>query len=279
MRTAQPRARARGTCASRPMKARRVVDLIRGLPADEALAVLQFAPQAASEPVDKVLDSAIANAEHNRATSTGRRWSSSEAYVDEGPTMKRFRPRAQGRAYRDPQAHQPHHRRGDVAASRAEAGRGRGDEAGRRGRPASGPEGQPARVPPRHHHRLQVAGGTPTSSTRTYVSEDVAIRRMMTKGMERAGIAQGRDRAHPRPGPGRHPHRASGHRHRPPRRRGRPHPRRPREAHRQAGPAEHPRGQEPRDRRPAGRPGRRRAARQPRVSFRRAMRKAHAVAR
>ena len=50
-----------------PMKARRVVDLIRGLPADEAQAVLQFAPQAASEPVGKVLASAIANAVHNRA--------------------------------------------------------------------------------------------------------------------------------------------------------------------------------------------------------------------
>ena len=50
-----------------PMKARRVVDLIRGMPAREALAVLQFAPQAASEPVAKVLASAIANAEHNFA--------------------------------------------------------------------------------------------------------------------------------------------------------------------------------------------------------------------
>src|SRR5215475_14493948 len=82
-----------------PMKARRVVDLIRGLPAAEAQAVLRFAPQAASEPVGKVLASAVANAEHNEqldpATLVVR-----EAYVDEGPTLKRFRPRAQGRAYR-----------------------------------------------------------------------------------------------------------------------------------------------------------------------------------
>ena len=81
------------------MKARRVVDLIRGLPAAEAQAVLRFAPQAASEPVGKVLDSAVANAEHNHDLDPTR-CSSSEAYVDEGPTLKRFRPRAQGRAYR-----------------------------------------------------------------------------------------------------------------------------------------------------------------------------------
>ncbi|MEU9890314.1 50S ribosomal protein L22 [Sphaerisporangium sp. NPDC051017] len=82
-----------------PQKARRVVDLIRGLPASEAQAVLQFAPQAASEPIYKVLSSAMANAEHNfkleRDTLVVSR-----AWVDEGPTLKRFRPRAQGRAYR-----------------------------------------------------------------------------------------------------------------------------------------------------------------------------------
>jgi large subunit ribosomal protein L22 len=82
-----------------PMKARRVVDLIRGLPASEAQAVLRFAPQAASEPVSKVLASAIANAEHNSQLDPDSLWVS-EAYVDEGPTIKRFRPRAQGRAYR-----------------------------------------------------------------------------------------------------------------------------------------------------------------------------------
>jgi len=82
-----------------PMKARRVVDLIRGLPAAEAQAVLRFAPQAASEPVGKVLDSAIANAEHNHDLDPST-LVVSEAYVDEGPTLKRFRPRAQGRAYR-----------------------------------------------------------------------------------------------------------------------------------------------------------------------------------
>ena len=81
------------------MKARRVVDLIRGRNATEALAVLQFAPQAASEPVAKVLASAMANAENNLSLDRDTLWVSS-AYVDEGPTLKRFRPRAQGRAYR-----------------------------------------------------------------------------------------------------------------------------------------------------------------------------------
>ena len=82
-----------------PMKARRVVDLIRGMHATEAQAVLRFAPQAASEPVGKVLNSAIANAEHNFKLDA-ETLVISKAYVDEGPTLKRFRPRAQGRAYR-----------------------------------------------------------------------------------------------------------------------------------------------------------------------------------
>jgi large subunit ribosomal protein L22 len=82
-----------------PMKARRVVNLVRGLPAKEALTVLKFAPQAASEPVYKVLASAIANAENNERLDPDALLVS-EAYVDEGPTLKRFRPRAQGRAYR-----------------------------------------------------------------------------------------------------------------------------------------------------------------------------------
>jgi len=82
-----------------PMKARRVIDLIRDMPAQDALQVLKFAPQAASEPVAKVLASAIANAENNFSLDP-ESLIISRAYVDEGPTLKRFRPRAQGRAYR-----------------------------------------------------------------------------------------------------------------------------------------------------------------------------------
>jgi large subunit ribosomal protein L22 len=82
-----------------PTKARRVVDVIRGMPAQEAEARLRFAPQAASEPVLKVLMSAVANATHNENLERNDLWVA-EAYVDEGPTYKRIQPRAQGRAYR-----------------------------------------------------------------------------------------------------------------------------------------------------------------------------------
>jgi large subunit ribosomal protein L22 len=87
-----------------PQKARRVVDLIRGKQASEAVAVLKFAPQAASEPVRKVVESAIANArvKADRASVAFEEQELvvREAFVDEGPTLKRFRPRAQGRANR-----------------------------------------------------------------------------------------------------------------------------------------------------------------------------------
>ena len=95
-----PTARAQARYARvGPRKARRVVDLVRGMKASEALDVLRFAPQAASEDVYKVVASAMANAEHNEHLDRDALWIS-EAYVDEGPTLKRFRPRAQGRAYR-----------------------------------------------------------------------------------------------------------------------------------------------------------------------------------
>src|SRR5437764_12946874 len=83
----------------KPKKASRVIELIRDMPAQESLSVLKFAPKAASEPVAKVLASAIANAEHNFSLDP-ESLIITRAYVDEGPTLKRFRPRAQGRAYR-----------------------------------------------------------------------------------------------------------------------------------------------------------------------------------
>ena len=82
-----------------PMKARRVIDLIRGMQAGDAQDVLRFAPQAASEPVGKALASAIANATNNHGMQA-RDLVIAQAFVDEGPTLKRIRPRAQGRAYR-----------------------------------------------------------------------------------------------------------------------------------------------------------------------------------
>jgi large subunit ribosomal protein L22 len=87
-----------------PQKARRVVDLIRGKAATDAVTTLKFAPQAASEPVQKVLESAIANArvkaDRESVAFDERNLVITAAFVDEGPTMKRFRPRAQGRAGR-----------------------------------------------------------------------------------------------------------------------------------------------------------------------------------
>src|SRR3712207_1781013 len=72
-----------------PMKARRVVELIRGMRAEEAVGVLKFAPQAASEPVLEVIESAVANAEHSERLDPATLWIR-EPYVDEGPTLKRF---------------------------------------------------------------------------------------------------------------------------------------------------------------------------------------------
>ena len=84
-----------------PQKARRVVDLIRGSRADQALAVLKFAPQAAGHDVYNLLASAVANAKQkNPAIRDASELWVSEALVDEGTTMKRFRPRAQGRGFR-----------------------------------------------------------------------------------------------------------------------------------------------------------------------------------
>ncbi len=82
-----------------PYKARRVLDLVRGLPVDEARVVLDFTNRKAAGTIKKVLDSAIANAEHNFALDAEELYVQ-EAYADEGPTLKRWRPRARGRATR-----------------------------------------------------------------------------------------------------------------------------------------------------------------------------------
>ena len=87
-----------------PQKARRVVNMIRGKQATEALAILKFAPQGASEPIYKLVASAMANA-RVKADATNSKLDEDDlvvarALVDEGTTLKRFRPRAQGRAFR-----------------------------------------------------------------------------------------------------------------------------------------------------------------------------------
>jgi len=82
-----------------PRKARLVVDLIRGKKIDDARAILKFSPQAAAEIVEKVLNSAVANAERNLHLRSEELVVGS-TFVDEGPTLKRIRPRAMGRAFR-----------------------------------------------------------------------------------------------------------------------------------------------------------------------------------
>ena len=82
-----------------PMKVRRVIDMVRGMDVVDALAMLQFAPQAASEPVYKVVASAASNAEQTDALRIENLYIS-QAFVDEGTTMRRIRPRAKGSASR-----------------------------------------------------------------------------------------------------------------------------------------------------------------------------------
>ncbi|MEI7815248.1 MAG: 50S ribosomal protein L22 [Coriobacteriia bacterium] len=82
-----------------PRKARLVVDLIRGKKIDDARAILKFSPRAAAEIVEKVLNSAVANAERNLHVKAEELIVGS-TFVDEGPTLKRIRPRAMGRAFR-----------------------------------------------------------------------------------------------------------------------------------------------------------------------------------
>jgi large subunit ribosomal protein L22 len=87
-----------------PQKARRVVDLIRGRQATEVVAILKHQPQAVSEPLGKIVASAIANAQviadRDGTVVNEDDLVITKAYVDEGLTLKRFRPRAQGRAFR-----------------------------------------------------------------------------------------------------------------------------------------------------------------------------------
>lgn len=80
-----------------PRKVRQVVDLIRGKNIGEAIAILKFTPKRASDAVEKVVKSAVANAEHNLELNRDALYIA-EAYVDQGPTLKRFKPRAMGRA-------------------------------------------------------------------------------------------------------------------------------------------------------------------------------------
>lgn len=89
-----------------PHKVRRVLDQIRGRSYREALIILEFMPYRACQPVLKVLRSAVANAEHNQGLDPASLMVA-EAFADQGPSLRRYRPRAQGRAYqiRKPTCH------------------------------------------------------------------------------------------------------------------------------------------------------------------------------
>jgi large subunit ribosomal protein L22 len=89
-----------------PYKVRRVLDQIRGRSYREALIILEFMPYRACDPILKVLRSAVANAEHNVGLDPAE-LKITQAYADQGPVLKRFQPRAQGRAYqiRKPTCH------------------------------------------------------------------------------------------------------------------------------------------------------------------------------
>jgi large subunit ribosomal protein L22 len=157
-----------------PQKARRVVDLVRGMRADEALNVLKFAPQAAGSDVYTLLNSAIANAkQQNPAIRDASELWVVEALVDEGRTMKRFRPRAQGRGFRilkrsshitvavsdskatskslsrtSSKAQTRNPKRSEKAPLAAQ----RLNHQQRRERPTNGSKSKPTRLPPRHHN-------------------------------------------------------------------------------------------------------------------------------
>ena len=179
-----------------PMKARRVVDLVRGMPAERGAGSAAVRPAGGQRAGLKVLASAVANARFT-AEQDSRRFDVEdlvvrEAYVDEGPTLKRFRPRAQGRAYRIRKrtshitvvvAPRPE----DQAASRA--GPAREDHHPEEEDPLVGQKVNP------HGFRLGITTDFKSrwyadKLYKDYVKEDVAIRRMMSKGMERAGISK-----------------------------------------------------------------------------------------
>ena len=253
-----------------PQKARRVVDLIRGKQATEALAILKFAPQAAATPVYKLVASAMANA-RVKADAASTYLDEQDLFVAERVRRRGHDPQAvpaasAGPRVPDQQAHEPHH------------GRARDARRGPTAPVAAAEEGEE----PLMGQKVNPYGfrlGITTDHVSRWFSDShearSAVQRLRRRGrqdpaaaaedvLDRAGVARieierTRDRVRvdihtARPG----------HRDRSPRRRGRAHPRRPREAHEEADPAEHPRGEEPRGRGPAGRAGHRRAALRPR---------------
>ena len=158
-----------------PRKARRVVDLIRGLPADEAQAVLAVRAPVGERPGRQGAGQRHRERGPGPAQVTGASLVVSRAWVDEGPTLKRFRPRAQGRGYRI------NKRTSHITVIVS-------DETERRD-PLVGQKVNP------HGFRLGITTDFKSrwyadKLYKDYVAEDVAIRRMLQRGMERAGISK-----------------------------------------------------------------------------------------
>src|SRR5699024_2446312 len=169
-----------------PMKARRVVDLVRGKQANEALAILKFAQQGASDPVYKVLASAVSNA-RDKAGLAGLAFNEeelfvSEAFVDDGPTMKRYQPRAQGRAFqiRKRTSHVT------VVVATDEDQKGGTNEMGQK----MHPHGFRLGITKDHVSRWFADSNVDGQRYKDFVKEDVQIRSLLQDGMERAGISK-----------------------------------------------------------------------------------------
>ncbi len=151
-------------------KARRVIDLVRGKSVEEALDILRWAPQQASEPVAKAIASAAANAQNNEGLDPSTLVVAT-IHADEGPTAKRIRPRAQGRAFRIRK--RTSHITVIVESRPRREGRGGGvgeSAGGARARRAQGSKAAAAKKAPAAAATPQAA--TPQAATTTEASEE-----------------------------------------------------------------------------------------------------------
>ena len=165
-----------------PRKARRMVDLIRGKKATEAVTILKFAPQAAALPVRKVLESAIANA-RVKADKAGEPFRENDlviktTYVDEGVTLKRFRARAQGRAARI-------NKRTSTSRSSLPTRKGIA-EMGQK----INPFGYRLGITESHRSKWFSDSNKVGERYSDFVLEDDKIRKVMNKDLERAGVSR-----------------------------------------------------------------------------------------
>ena len=176
-----------------PQKARRVVALIKGKQAQEALAILKFAPQSASEPIDKLVAAAIANA-RVKADKDSEYLDEQDlyvanAYVDEGTTLKRFQPRAQGRAF------QIKKRTSHITVvlstpEVADAAAGSQDQEGEQvmGQKVN-PYGFRLGITTDHVSRWFSDSTKPGQRYADYVAEDIKIRKLLQSNLDRAGVS------------------------------------------------------------------------------------------